>query len=387
MLLSFLVYTLTALLLALLGWHCSAREQRLMAATGKQLPFLCWEIVAVIVAFATVAGLRYKTGYDHLFYLYQYIHVRDHGGFSRCDYELGFQWISQLFAFFKAHACIYFAFWGALQIGLFYFAFRKKKSILVWIPLVIMLGGFFVNFMNTIRQVVVECAFVAMVPLCTTRKRTAMCGIVALCFTLIHFTAIFVPFFYLAMWLMRGVKLSRRTLYVAYVACVVLGLYPFWLTAFTGVASLLAGTSYERYIPLINDMVANGYRFVPWGPNHLLVVVSQLIMLWFYTQVKEHFSDFAPMRDFFSLAFLGMCLSNLLINTSHFMLRPFEYLSLCLIVPIAFTLKYLYDTRRYVWLAALALCTLTITYIAVIKAVLIPTAVNLPFLYNCYFWR
>lgn len=388
MLQSFLVYTVTAAVLAWLGWHANAREQRIIAEGGKELPFFgCWEIIVSVLFFAAVAGARFKTGYDHLAYLCQYIYVRDFDGFRRTDYEIGFQFITRLFAMVKAHEFFYFAFWGGLQIGLFYYAFRKKKPLLMWIPIVIMLGGFFVNWMNTIRQVVVECAMVAMIPMCTTIKRTLVCSAIALALLTIHFTAFLVPLFLGLMWLMRDKELSRRTMYIIYGVCVVLGVYPIWLTAFGSLVNLLQGTDYQKYIPLVNDMISNGYRFTPWGPNHTLVVLSQLLLVWFYPQVRKHFEGDDSLHSFFNLSFVGMCLSNLLINTSHFVLRPIEYLTLCQIVVIAYTLKFLFDTKRYVWLGALALCTLTITYIAVVKAVLVPTEINTPFLYNFIFWH
>lgn len=388
MLQSFLVYTITAVVLAWLGWHANAREQRIIAAGGNQLSFFgCWEIVASILFFAAVAGARYKTGYDHLAYLGQYIRVRDLGEFRRTDYEFGFKHITRLFAMAKAHEFFFFAFWGGLQLGLFYYGFRKKKALFMWIPIVVMLGGFFVNWMNTIRQVVVECAMIAMVPMCTTVKRTLVACVVAIAFASIHFTALLVPLFLGLMWCLRNKEIKRRTMYIAYGVCVALGVYPMWLTAFSGMADMLQGTDYQKYIPLINEMISNGYRFTPWGPNHTLVVVSQLILIWLYPQVKEHYKDDEALNSFFNLSFVGMCLSNLLINTSHFVLRPIEYLTLCQIVIIAYTLKYLFDTKRYVWFGGLSVCTLTITYIAVVKAVLMPTEINTPFLYNFIFWQ
>lgn len=388
MLQSFLVYTITAVVLAVLGWHANSREQRIIAAGGKELPIWCsWEIIVSVLFFAAVAGARFKTGYDHLAYLCQYIYLRDLDGFTRADYEIGFQAISKLFAMVGAHEFFYFAFWGGLQLGLFYYAFRKNKPLLMWIPIVIMLGGYFVNWMNTIRQVVVECAMVAMIPMCKTSKHTLIACALSIALATIHITALLIPLFLGVMWLMRKCELSRRTMFVALGACVVLGLYPIWLTPLARVVNVLEGTDYQKYIPLVNDMVAKGYRFTPWGPNHTLVVVSQLLLVWLYGQVREHFKGDEVLRSFFNLSFVGMCLSNLLINTSHFVLRPIEYLTLCQVVVVAYTLKYLFDTKRFVWLAALAACTLTITYIAVVKAVLFPTEVNTPFLYNFIFSR
>lgn len=387
MLLSFTVYTLTAVLLALLGWHANHREQRLVAAGGGQLPFYCWEILASIVLFAIVAGARYKTGYDHIAYYSQYVQLRDFGGFSRKDYEISFVLISKVFAYFKIHEFFYFAFWGGLQLGLFYFAFRKNKSLLPWLALIIMLGGYFVGWMNSIRQVVVETAFIAMVPFCTNGKKTIIACLIALAMITIHKSAFLVVVFLGIMWFMRNKELSRKNIFVVFSVCLLLGIYPIWLVVFNNLSGILEGTSYQKYIPMLNNITAGAFRFTKWGPQHILVVISQVLVMWYYPKVKSQYADDKCLRSFFNLSFIGMCLCNLLINTSHFVLRPIEYLTLCTAVMVAYTMRTLYLSKRYVPFALLALSTLTIAYIAVIKAVYVPSEINTPYLYNILFFK
>lgn len=387
MLLSFLVYTITAACLAYLGWHVNKREQRLLTAGGQHLPFYSWEIVASIALFAIVAGARYKTGYDHVAYYSQYVQLRDLGRFSRNDYEIGFVLISKAFAFFKMHEFFYFAFWGGLQFGLFCFAFRKSKHLLPWLVLIIMLGGYFVGWMNSIRQVVVECAFIAMVPYCTTGKKTIIACAIALVLMTIHKSAILVVVILGVMWLMRNVDLSRKKSLIIFSVFVLLGVYPIWLTLFEGSASLLKDTDYQRYVPMLNEITAGAFRLTKWGVSHVLLVAAQILVLWYYPLVKLHNKDDKNLRSFYNIAFMGMCLGNLLINTSHFVLRPIEYLTLCTVVMVAYTLHTLYVEKRYLQLTLLMLSTLTITYIAVVKAVYVPTEINTPYLYNILFFK
>lgn len=387
MLLSFLVYTVTAAMLAYLGWHVSNREQRLLSADGNVLPFYSWEIIASIVVFAVVAGARYKTGYDHVAYYSQYVQLRDLGNFSRNDYEIGFVLISKVFAYFKVHEFFYFAFWGALQLGLFYFTFRKNKSLLPWVALIVMLGGYFVGWMNSIRQVIVECGFIALVTCCSSGKRTLAACAVSLLLATIHKSAFLIPVFLGVMWLMRNVDLSRKSSLIIFISCVFLGVYPIWLTVFSGLSDILENTSLQKYIPMLDDITAGAFRITKWGPNHVLVVLSQLMMLWFYPKVKENNKDDVHLKSFFNLSLMGMCLGSLFINSSHFLLRPIEYLTLCTVVLGGYTLRTLYVEKNRVMFALFALTTLTITYIAVIKAVYVPTEINTPFLYNILFFK
>lgn len=387
MLLSFAVYTGLALILSFLGWHISQRENRLIINGGKELPFYSWEIVVSILLFAIVAGARYKTGYDYIAYYNQYNWLCEYNCFRRKDYEIGFEIISKVFAFFKAHVFFYFTFWGGLQISLFYFAFRKNKNLLPWLALIIMLGGYFVGWMNSIRQVVVECAFIALIPFCTNRNKLAIACLISIGFMTIHKSAFLVAIFLCIMWLMRNVALSRKTTISIFMLCVLFGVYPIWISFFDSCAFVLEGTDYEKYIPLLDEVTSGGNRLTKWGPNHIMVIVSQLLVLWYYPFVKSRNSNDINLNRFFILSFWGMCLGNLLINTSHFVLRPIEYLILCSVVVYAYTMRTLFKEKCYFPLVLLSLSTLTITYIAVVKAVYVPTEINTPFLYNVIFLK
>lgn len=387
MLLSFAVYTGLALILSFLGWHISQRENRLIKCEGKELPFYSWEIVASILLFAVVAGARYKTGYDYIDYLSQYIQLRDFDGFSRHDYEVGFVIISKAFALIKAHEFFYFAFWGGLQIGLFYYAFRKNKSLIPWLALIVMLGGSFVGWMNTIRQVVAECAFVALVPMCTTWRKTIVACAVSLLFTTIHATAILMAFYLLIMFAVRNVNVPRRYCLAIFAIFVALGIYPFWFKWIgTELISLFEILNY-KYVQIIERLLNGGFRICSWGPGHIMLILSQVLVLWYYPIVKEDNKEDHVLKYYYFLAFGGMCLSNLFINTKNDFLRPIEYLTICIVVMLAYTMRTLYRKKYYVGLTILGLCVFSTIYIAVFKAVYTPTTVNVPFLYNILFLR
>ena len=65
---SLVVYTGTAILMALLGWHVNRREQRLMASGGAELPFLSWEIITAILIYIALSSVRWLTSWDYNMY-------------------------------------------------------------------------------------------------------------------------------------------------------------------------------------------------------------------------------------------------------------------------------------------------------------------------------
>lgn len=386
MVLSIAVYTTTAAILAYLGWHVNHREQRMIAAGQGLLSYCSWEIILSILVFAIVAGARYGTGYDHIYYLSQYIQLRDMGGFSRTSYEPGFVLISKAFAALNAHAFFYFAFWGALQIGLFYFALRNRKFLLIWVSLIIMFGGFFINWMNSIRQVVVECALIAMLPLLYSQKWfLKVCGL-SLLLALIHASALLIPLFMLIVKYFR-VKWTRRKLCMSvFVGCILLGIYPFWIKVLDIMTPLLPLVGYTKYIPMLGEITHGTFRLVPWGPIHVVTVATQLLLIWYYPDVKKHFGDDRLLSSTYILSFVGVCLSNMFVNTSHFVLRPIEYMLLCTIVVAAYTFQYLFKSKRWCAFAILSVCVFSVIFIAVFKAVYDPIPVNTPYLYNIIFF-
>ena len=98
MLLSFVVYTLTGLLLFVLGKHVTLRENRCLTDGTSPLSFFSWEIMLSIALFAIVAGCRYHTGFDHAMYLKQYLGLQETGELSRENFEPGFKLITKAFA-------------------------------------------------------------------------------------------------------------------------------------------------------------------------------------------------------------------------------------------------------------------------------------------------
>ena len=384
MLLSLLVYSLTGAALFFLGWHVNKREQQLQLKCGKQLPFYSWEILLSLLIFAVIAGARYHTGYDHAMYLDQYLHLQKTGDFSRHNFEYGFEWLSRLFAWFNIHYFFYFAFWALLQIGFLYFGLRKHKYLLCWVGLGIMCGTYFLEWMNSMRQSVIVCLFVALVPLIKDRKLLPYVVIVLIS-TLIHKSALFlIPVYFLAYINLDKIIPSKWILLSVFAVFVLLGIKPFWIDWFTNYQWFLDLTVYENYVNLDDPNVADKFRIINWGPSRIAILCGNLLTIWFYPELKAHFKDDKLFPYFFTLAFVGMCINNLLVNTTHFILRPTEYFTIFCLIMGAYLMTYLSRTRNYYcWVIAFFVLFSDST-INVLKAVYFPNDTNLPFIYNTF---
>lgn len=386
MLLSFVVYTGLALILSFLGWHISQRESHIIRNGGKELPFYSWEILVSLLLFAIVSGARYKTGYDHHMYLSQYVQLRDFGGFSRIDsYEPGFILISRLFALIKAHSFYYFAFWAVLQLGFVVFAFQDRKYLLVWLPFVLVLGGYYINWMNTIRQVVVECCFIAMIPLLHSRKNLSILFILTLILSSIHKSAYLIFLYSVLVIVLNKVTFKRSYCFVIFLVCIVLGAFPEWLKVFLFIPKILTNLGYEKYNEMLIQIIDGGFRSLNWGPSRLLSLMLSCIIIFYAPVLIEKYTKDRLIQSYFVMAFIGMCLDNLFINTSHFVLRPLEYATIFSIPMLSYVLHYLYENKLKIqFLVVMIIVSLPI-YVAIYKATYRPTPEILPYLYNIIF--
>ena len=97
MLVSVLIYCVTAAVLCILGCYASQRKGNTLHAMNLgQLVSKNWELIAAVLVIAVVAGARWHTGFDHEMYLDQYQDLLNGRSetMGRDRYEWGFVAIS-----------------------------------------------------------------------------------------------------------------------------------------------------------------------------------------------------------------------------------------------------------------------------------------------------
>ncbi len=379
MLESILVYTITAVLLYILAQSAVANE-RLSKRPNR---FWTMEIVLSILLFGFIAGARYGVGVDHLSYLDIYQRIHDHRSLSRETLEPGFLFITKLFASSGLHYFFYFAFWGVLQISFVYYALKDRKYLLPYVALAIMLNsGFFLNWMNGIRQCVVSCAFVFLIQYILDRK-PAKYIISLLLMTLIHKSAVLLIPLYLLTY--NKLTFDRKYLNLAILmACVVLGMVPSWLNLMTNFADLLSVIGYEGYAERIDLMVSDNLREMAWGPSRISNLLTGVAIIWYYPRMKAFYKNDKYLSIYFLLFFVGICLYNAFANTSHIFLRPIEYLNIFKLPMIAYLLYYLKHSNNVMFLI-IAVLVFSQIYFEIYKAVARPSFSSEFTLYKFFF--
>ena len=237
--------------------------------------------------------------------------------------------------------------------------------------------------MNLIRQYVVVCAFVPMTLLIRQRKWLAYLVCVALLCAIHKSALILVPLYAFGYFTIK-VKDGKVPLLIL-LLCVILGLNPIWLSLFHNISDMLALIGYSKYAALIDNMVNGGMQVMSWGPNRISILLIEVVCLWYYSKVKAHFDSDKMLPLYFSLAFVGICLENLLANTNGVVLRVVQFMLVLVLILNAYTLEYFRQTKQWKQLALFSIVLFSYAYVVIFKAVYMPSKVIVPSLYNLFF--
>ncbi len=380
MLESILVYTVTAFFLYVFAKSSNGRG----GLCGNSTSFWTPEIILSILLFGFIAGARYGVGVDYFSYYEEYQRALNNQPMSRDSFEPGFVFITKSFAYLGLPPFFYYAFWAVLQISFIYYALKDRKFLLPYVALSIMLNtAFFINWMNGIRQCVVSCAFVFLAQFIVDRKPVKyVVGILLL--SLIHKSAIILLPLYFLTYSRRSFDKKYLNLGIL-IVCTILGLVPSWLHLMTNFSDLLMVMGYESYAENMDMMVVEGTRTMAWGPSRLSSYFTGIAIIWYYPKMKEFYKGDRFLTLYFLLFFVGMCLYNAFVNTSHIFLRPVEYFTIFKLPLIAYLFYYLKKSNNQIMFLIVALLMFSQVYIEIYKAIVRPTEASQYTLYKFFF--
>ena len=370
MLQSIIVYTLTGLILYALGRNLALRDARMQRTFHHPTSFWSPEVWLSILVFAIVAGLRYNVGVDHLMYLQFYEDMTKKGWVTRETLEPGFLFIMNIFTELNLHFFFYFAFLAAVQLIFVYYAFRHKKYLLPYIGLFIMLGPFFLTWMNGIRQCMVQCIFIFLVEFIQKRKLIPYTIGILVTFSL-HKSAIMLFPLYFILWKPFKWGQNRTITLILLFLAITIGLTPTWLSLINKFEGFLSFIGYDYYSENIQQITEEANRSVSWGPSRLGDLFTTLFILWYYPEMKQYYAYDKQLPYYFILSFIGACLYNLFINTSHIFLRPVMYFTVFQLPLTAYLLIYLRTKKKTISFTILALVAFSYIYFVIYKSSLI----------------
>lgn len=381
---SILVYTFTALILYWLARNLSMRES--YASNGiiqTQTKFWSPEIFFTIIIFATIAGARYNVGIDHLYYLSEYISLQTSGLTRRETYEPGFMLMFRSFAESGFHYFYFFALFAAMQLFFIYYALKDRKFLLPYIALSIMLGPYFLNWMNGMRQCLAMCMFVFLVEYIIERKFWKFTIGILIAATMHKSAIALFPLYFI---LFKEPKFFNRVINLAILfVCVAIGTTPTWTKIILNAQSLLSTLGYDFYAENIELLLDEGMRHISWGPSRIGLFLIDVLIIWYFPKMKVFYRKDKYISFYFILLLMGAFLYNLLVNTSHIFIRPIEYFTIFRLPLSAYLLYYLKSAGKKYMFATLCIIIFSYIYFIIAKSVLIPSPKSDCNLYKFFF--
>lgn len=333
----FVYYGLGIFLYSIAKSYCA--KQPFGIISKSSLKFLTApEIVISLLLFAIVAGIRYNVGVDNLSYIRSYEFFKNYGHFERKTFEVGYVAVITFFAKLGTHFSVVNGFWALLQIGFVYYAFKKDVRLLPFLGLLIMTGPYFLDWMNGVRQTVVECVLIWALGYVSKKKYLIFCTIIFIC-SFIHHSAIllillcFLPFIKLPKnrWILVGIL----------ICCTIIGDTPFWIHNVKSLSKYISFLGYERYVANLDSVLSNLSSF-SFGPRRICTLLLNIIIIIYYPNLSKQFDEMW-FELYFKMFFIGACLYNLLANTSLEFLRPVGYFT---IFALPITSCLLYSVRK-----------------------------------------
>lgn len=356
MILSLSVYLFLAIALYVLARSSYETSLQKNSVMLKRLsPFWDWQIIASILLFAVVCGVRYNVGVDNLTYIEHYVYCQEHGKLLREDYEPLFAWIEMSMANFGFHYSVFNGLWAAVQITFIYYALRYDKKYLPYVALMIVLSPIYLNWMNGVRQCVVECVFFFLIEFIEKKQIWKYMLGVFLC-TFIHSTAvILVPMYFL---LQKPFYFKKWWIRIAaFLFCTYMGSQTDWFKSMSTFVDVLSYFGYERYANGLEHTV-DVVQLKAWGPQKIALFVADIFAIILYPQIIKKYKLGKRYNIYFCAYFWGACCFRLFFDLSLLFYRITSYFYDIYIIIMPVTILYLCKERRILLGYVLAFLTL-----------------------------
>lgn len=331
---SFFVYGLLGLMLFLLGRISYLREKQSIQLRRKT-SFWSWEIFIALFLFAFVSGVRWNVGVDHLTYLNHYLRVQN-GLNPYLNKEIGFEFITNLFAQSGLHFSFYFGFFAFLQLFFIYYAFKDHRYLYPFLGIIILFGPEYLNWMNGMRQMLSATIFVFSIQFIQNRQFLKY-ALTILFASLFHTSALGLIIFYFIP--QRDYFKSRILTLFLVVFSLILGSMNFWIDSLNQFSQLFNLLGYDWYSENINVLIENN-QVSNIGPRRLSLMLIPLLIIWFSPKLKVTYKN-TFFLTYYNLALFGFLFYNIVANLNHGLIRPTTYLTIFIIPTTAYLLDYL----------------------------------------------
>lgn len=337
MLQSIVVYSLMSIILYL-GFKRKPMINHDFVRLTKGYSYLIPTIFAYTI-FAVVSGVRWDVGFDHLSYLKSYlqIHLYDDG------MEKGFVALIKFCNYLNLPFYVFFAFIAFLQLFFATKFYRYRQYLVAFFACLIILSGEYFSWMNGIRQQLVACVFLYLIPYCIIpRKKFLFIFIILIC-SLFHRSSLLLLPFYFLTYLRHDKSLLKPSwqliLLILSFAISSIGILDnviYYIDPFLNFLGYGEKYSAEYLMSLENAGIS-------FGPRRMMLLFIDIIIIVYSTKLQRVYCN----KDFkiaYVLYFIMLIFQTIFINSQLF-LRLFSYFTIFRPVVVSYLLYYLINIQ------------------------------------------
>lgn len=321
---------------------------------------------AYMLFFAFISAIRWRVGVDSI----AYIAIFQEGEVRPGSTEHIWDWLVRFVHDNGLHFTVGTGIAAFAQIFLLTKSLKRYRYILVWLPIVIFGGRYYLSMMNGVRQMIAACGFVLLSIFIADRKIIHY-AIGVFLLTLIHKSAIILlPIYLIAYIPIAKIDIAhKRTLCLGILTgCFIIGQTPSFQGFIKYLTPLVASTGYESYTDFYtNILIGKSAEKLSMGPIMISFLLSSVIVIWYAPVLSEVFSTKIKYFNIWYLfSFVFSCGYFLVCNTSHLFIRPVQFFELFLAIMLSLLLHYLYISglyrKFYIVLFIICTCTLAGVY-------------------------
>ena len=302
------------------------------------LPKHYWTCIFI---FCLISGIRWNVGADHLAYMWDYNQSIQGVALERTSrsYETGYLFLTKVFSSMGLHYSIYFAALAFLEFFFIMLAVRNRREIVPYMMVVMILGTYYLSWMNGIRQMIAACAFVWGAQFIPQKNWKMYLVFLIWAYLWHHSSLMLAPVFLLC--LDKTVWDNKWLNFVILGICFTLGQTPTWINIMSRFSGLLTFMGYEHYTNMMGELLDQSeFTSHGFGPRMIIVFISYLFIIYYYPKTRKYFNDI-NLDVYFKLAFIGICGFYLFDSTGVEFRRPVQYFEIFTLPVLGYTLYYL----------------------------------------------
>ena len=300
--------------------------------------------------FSFICGIRWNVGTDCIGYMLNFAEGRIHD--EKGEYI--WQGIVLLISKLKLHYTVGMGLIAFLQMYFLTKLPSKYRYLLIFMPVALFGGCYFLDYCNGMRQMLAASIFVFSTQFIKQKKPIKFLSLIFITSYLHHSVVMMYPMILLAYIKPDKISFSDKRLVctIIFFFCFVAGLTP-QFAGFLSYFNFIVDNMDESYSyvgNVIEHTIVEGNNDArSFGPMQLSYFLTALATIWYGKDLKSKYKTKIPYFDLWWLfSFVYGCGYFLVCNVNFMFIRPFQYFEPFQLIIVSLLLYYFYDMRKFI---------------------------------------